>query len=200
MLRAVEEAAFSSTDLRRGRALARTAAVGSISVDAGVAIAAVSEGDEAFTVEAALPVLDEGAAATFVELVAAQSGLVGHLLSGQLPHEFVEAVEEAGVELLPAGGELGAACSCQGWLDPCPHALAVWTQLAWLTQSDPFVLTHLRGLSRERVLRELHELTTSRTGAADETGERYSLLVAQEAAEQAQRMVERFGAGEFEGW
>ena len=48
-------------------------------------------------------------------------------------------MEEAGVELLPYGGELGSACSCDAWLDPCPHALAVLTQLAWLIQVDPFV-------------------------------------------------------------
>ena len=27
--------------------------------------------------------------------------------------------EEAGVELLPFGGELGSACTCERWLDPC---------------------------------------------------------------------------------
>ena len=93
-----------------------------------------------------MPVLDAADAAAFVELVAAESGRIGALLAGQLPHSFVEAVEEAGVELLPYGGELGSACSCDAWLDPCPHALAVLTQLAWLIQADPFVLTHLRGL------------------------------------------------------
>ena len=34
----------------------------------------------------------------------------------------------------------------------------LFQQLAWLIQADPFVLTHLRGLSRERVLRDLHRL------------------------------------------
>ena len=109
-----------------------------------------------------VPVLDDSDAAAFTELVAAESGRIGALLAGQLPHALVEAVEEAGVELLPYGGELGSACTCDGWLDPCPHALAVLTQLAWLIQADPFVLTHLRGLSRDRVLRDLHRITTPR--------------------------------------
>ena len=170
VLRAVEEAAFGDKELRAGRALARAGAVGAITVEEGRAVAAVTEGQDAFTVEVTVPALDAGDAAAFTELVAAESGRIGALLAGQLPHSFVEAVEEAGVELLPYGGELGAACTCDSWLDPCPHALAVWTQLAWLIQGDPFVLTHLRGLSRDRVLRELHRLTGPGTPAGSVHG------------------------------
>ena len=166
VLRAVEEAAFGEKELRAGRVLARAGAVGAITVDDGGAVAAVTDGHDAFTVEVTVPVLDRADAAAFVELVAAESGRIGALLAGQLPHAFVEAVEEAGVELLPYGGELGSACSCDAWLDPCPHALAVLTQLAWLIQGDPFVLTHLRGLSRERVLRDLHQRVRRQTGDA----------------------------------
>ena len=158
VLRAVEEAAFGEKDLRSGRALARSGAVGAITVTEGGAVAAVTDAQDAFTVEVTVPVLDDTDAAAFTEIVAAESGRIAALLAGQLPHAFVEAVEEAGVELLPYGGELGSACTCDAWLDPCPHALAVLTQLAWLIQADPFVLTHLRGLSRERVLRDLHRL------------------------------------------
>lgn len=162
VLRAVEEAAFSAGDLKAGRSLARSGAVGSITVGEGTALAAVKDGHDAFTVEVTVPVLDDSDAAAFTELVAAGSGRIAALLAGQLPHAFVESVEEAGVELLPYGGELGSACTCDAWLDPCPHALAVLTQLAWLIQVDPFVLTHLRGLSRDRVLRDLHRITAPR--------------------------------------
>ncbi|UFN43060.1 SWIM zinc finger family protein [Nocardioides okcheonensis] len=204
VLRAVEEAAFGEKELRAGRALARAGAVGAITVADGSAVAAVHDGDDAFTVEVTVPVLDEGDAAAFTELVAAESGRVAALLSGQLPHALVEAVDEAGVELLPYGGELGSACSCDSWLDPCPHALAVLTQLAWLIQADPFVLTHLRGLPRERVLRELHRITRPRgapadpdgaAGAAGAAGDRGpdevdDLAVAEEAAARAARLLE----------
>ena len=209
VLRAVEEAAYTAADLKAGRALARNGAVGGIGVDAGSAVAAVTEGHDAYTVEVTVPVLDEVSAATFVEIVGAQSGRIGALLSGQLPHQFVEAVEEAGVELLPYGGELGSACSCEAWLDPCPHALAVLTQLAWLIQVDPFVLTHLRGLPRDRVLRDLHQLTVprepgpaARAGSGgdgladpdnegpDNEGEPDDLAIAQDAAERALRAMD----------
>ncbi|CAM3728673.1 SWIM zinc finger family protein [Nocardioides zeicaulis] len=196
VLRAVEEAAYGEKELRAGRALARAGAVGAITVSDGGAVAAVTDGDDAWTVEVTVPVLDGPDAATVTELVAAESGRVGALLAGQLPHAFVEAVEEAGVELLPYGGELGSACSCDSWLDPCPHAVAVLTQLAWLIQADPFVLTHLRGLPREVVLRELHRITAPRAGTATapEDGvpdEVDDLAVAEEAAARAARLLER---------
>jgi uncharacterized Zn finger protein len=210
VLRAVEEAAFSAQDLRTGKALARAGAVGSITVGDGEAVAAVTDGHDAYTVEVTVPVLDDGDAAAFTELVAAESGRIGALMAGQLPHAFVEAVEEAGVELLPYGGELGSACTCQAWLDPCPHALAVLTQLAWLIQLDPFVLTHLRGLSRDRVLRDLHRITQPRGStddpahsgsAADVPGRGESLddlVVAEDAAARAARLLQR--EQPFDGW
>lgn len=200
VLRAVEEAAFGEKELRAGRTLARSGAVGSITVEEGGAVAAVTEDQDAFTVEVTLPALDTSDAAAFTELVAAESGRIGALLAGQLPHAFVEAVEEAGVELLPYGGELGSACTCDSWLDPCPHALAVWTQLAWLIQADPFVLTHLRGLSRDRVLRELHQLTRPRALDRESPGDSRpsgnvddldDLAVAEDAAARAARLLEQ---------
>ena len=165
-------------------------------------MAAVTEGHDAYTVEVTVPVLDESDAAAFIELVAAESGRIGALLPGQLPHAFVEAVEEAGVELLPYGGELGSACTCDAWLDPCPHALAVLTQLAWLIQADPFVLTHLRGLSRDRVLRDLHRITAPREAPHPGPGSPRSpgpghdvevddLGVAEDAAVRAARLLEQ---------
>ena len=89
--------------------------------------------------------------------MAAEAGRVAALLAGDLPHTLVEHAEEAGVELLPYGGELGSTCTCDAWIDPCPHALAVMYQLAWLVEDDPFVLLHLRGLARDDLLARLHE-------------------------------------------
>ena len=199
VLRSVEEAAYSAEDLRRGRALARAGAVGAITVSDGAAVAAVGEGQDTFTVEVTVPVLDDSDASAFTELVAAEAGRIAALMAGELPHALVEAVEEAGVELLPYGGELGSACTCEAWLDPCPHALAVLTQLAWLIAADPFVLTHLRGLSRERVLRELHRIHQpqavgdgdSVAGVWDGPDELDDLVVAEDAAVRAARLLQQ---------
>ena len=203
VLRSVEEAAFSASDLKRGRALARAGSVGAITVSEGRAVAAVTDGQDAWTVEVTVPVLDDPDAAAFTELVAAESGRIGALMAGQLPLALVEAVEEAGVELLPYGGELGSACTCEAWLDPCPHALAVLTQLAWLIQHDPFVLTHLRGISREELLRGLHRISRPRgseaspagrspgdPGAQGDPDQLDDLLVAEDAAARAARLLQ----------
>ena len=158
-------------------------------------MAAVKDGDDAWTVTVSVPPLDDRDAATFVELVGAESGRIAAMLGGQLPHALVEACEEAGIELLPYGGELGSTCTCDSWLDPCPHALAVLTQVGWLLQDDPFVLLQLRGLSREAVLAGLHELavrSVGRDGGEDPgSGDPVAqdLAVAEDAALRAARML-----------
>lgn len=169
-LRAVEEAAFATAELKRGRAHARAGDVGAITVASGSFMAAVLDGGDAYTVTGSVPTLAAGDRSVLVELIAAESGRIGALMSGDLPHQFVESVEEAGVELLPYGGELGSACTCETWLDPCPHALAVLTQLAWLIQRDPFVLFQLRGLARDEVLARLHTLSRARPPSPDAAG------------------------------
>ncbi|UUZ61024.1 hypothetical protein [Nocardioides sp. B-3] len=119
-LRAVEEAAFSSAELKRGRAHARGGDVGAITIESGSFVAAVFDRDDAFTVTGSVPVLAEADQSVLVELIAAEAGRIGALMSGELPHPFVEAVEEAGVELLPYGGELGSACTCDALAGSLP--------------------------------------------------------------------------------
>jgi uncharacterized Zn finger protein len=156
-VRAVEEASYSSADLVAARAISRSGRIGQISVEPGRFVAAVEDERGLWAVLGTLPPLDPAAAETLVEAVAAEAGRVAALLAGDLPHALVEHAEEAGVELLPYGGELGATCTCEAWTDPCPHALAVMYQLAWLIEADPFVLLHLRGLPREELLARLHD-------------------------------------------
>lgn len=155
-VRAVEEAAYAEADLRKARTLARSGRIGQITVDDGRLFAAVVDGDDVWTVTASLPVLDDGAVDALVETVAAEAGRIAALLAGELPFSLVEHAEEAGVELLPYGGELETGCSCASWADPCAHALAVLYQVAWLLDGDPLVLLQLRGLDRDSLLARLH--------------------------------------------
>lgn len=195
-VRALEESAYGEADLRRGRALARQGGVGGIAVEAGSAVAAVTEqSGHLHTVQLRLPVLEEDACASLVEVVAAQVGRLGALLGGDLPHDLVEHAEELGVELLPFGGELDTSCTCEAWTDPCPHALALLSQLAWLVDADPFVLLHLRGMPREQLLAALHargQPGPPRPGAADAAQEPQdpALAVALDAAARAARILE----------
>lgn len=161
--RAVEEAAYSEAELRPGRAHARRGDVGGITVDGGQVVAAVRDGDDAWTVQVVIPELDEVTRKAFVEVVAAESGRIAELLAANLPHDLVEHAEELGVELLPYGGELAATCTCPHYLDPCAHAIGVLVQLGWLVDEDPLVLLAVRGLDRDALLAELHARATGTT-------------------------------------
>ncbi len=183
-VRAVEEAAYADDDLKRGRRLARAGRVGGITVEPGRFLAAVDEGDDVLTVSGGLPELDAVAVAALTEVVAAESGRIAALLAGDLPHTLVEHAEEAGVELLPYGGELVTRCSCEPWADPCHHALAVLQQLTWLIEADPFVMLALRGVGRDDLLARLHALTEQPDQVAGD------LDVAVDAARRAARVLE----------
>ncbi|WP_395658185.1 SWIM zinc finger family protein [Nocardioides sp.] len=187
-VRAVEEAAYADADLVAGRVLARGGRVGQVATEPGRFVAAVEDQHGVWTVEGSFPVLDPTDVDALVEAVAAESGRVAALLAGELPHGLVEHAEEAGVELLPYGGELGASCTCEHWVDPCVHALAVLQQLAWLVEADPFVLLQLRGLPREELLARLHARTEPGPGPVPEDDDA-DLDAAVEAALYAARLL-----------
>ncbi len=197
--RAVEEASYAEGDLRAGRTAARRGDVGGISVAPGSLVAAVREGDDTWTVEVAVPLLDDEQSRALVEVVRAETGRIAALLAGDLPLGLLEHAEEVGVELLPYGGELAATCTCSHYLDPCPHALAVLTQAGWLIDGDPLVLFALRGLDREALLAALHaaggagDPATEAVGAA---GLATDVEVAADAVLRARRLLEAFEAGD----
>jgi uncharacterized Zn finger protein len=154
-VRAVEEASYSDSDLHAARALSRSGAIGGITLDRGSMVAACFDRSDVWSVGATVPELDPVSRRAFVEVVAGESGHLAALLAGDLPYRLVEQAEEAGVELLPYGGELGASCPCGSWVDPCVHALAVMLQVAWLVDGDPWVLLRLRGLAPDDLQAEL---------------------------------------------
>ena len=194
-LRAVEESAYGERDLRGGRALARAGAVGGITVSPGRLLAGVVEDEDVWTVTVDVPVLGAESVAVFGELVAAESGRIARLLAGDLPLELAEHAEEAGVELLPYGGELAAECTCGAWTQPCRHALAVLLQTGWLVDGDPLTLVLLRGLPREELLAALHARTFEEPSfePADPDEE-----AAYDAAVRAQRLLDLLESGDDE--
>jgi uncharacterized Zn finger protein len=146
-VRAVEEASYAESDLHAARQLSRSGTIGGITVGRGSLVAEVHHRADVWPVGATVPALDAVSHGAFLGVVAGESGHLAALMAGELPHRLVEQAEEAGVELLPYGGELGAACPCGAWVDPCVHALAVMLQVAWLVDGDPWVLLRLRGLT-----------------------------------------------------
>ena len=152
-VRAVEEAAYAETRPAPGPQPGARRAVGGITVDAGSFLAAVADGRRGLDRRGGAAGARRGGRA------GAGRGGRGRGRAGSprcspasCRFALVEHAEETGVELLPYGGELDAACTCDAWLDPCPHALAVLNQLAWLVEADPLVLFQLRGLPRDELL------------------------------------------------
>lgn len=171
--RTLEEAAYGEQDLRRARALARRGAVGAIEVRTGGYLATVLDGDDVHTAQTQVRELTEVDQQLVAEVLASSGNRLAALRGGDLPLELVEALEEAGVELLPYAGDLGWSCTCRPWVDPCPHALAVGTQVGWLMQADPWVLLGLRGMPREDLL--------ARVQPSDDADVRTALVAAEEA-------------------
>lgn len=150
--RAAEETAYDDAQLLAARALARSGRLGGLVVDRGRFATGVSEEAGLWTVTGSVPPFGDDERQAFLEVVAGRAEL---LLDGELPHDLVEHAEEAGVELVPYGGELGTTCTCPGWRrasrhgGACEHALAVLLLLADLLDADSLVLLHLRGVTRE---------------------------------------------------
>ncbi|MCL8026782.1 SWIM zinc finger family protein [Nocardioides sp. BSK12Z-3] len=198
--RAAEEAAYGEPDLTAGRRHARTGRVGGLRLEPGRVTAAVGTDEALATVVVSVPLLDEADATALVEVVLAEPARATALLAGDLPHDLVEHAEEAGVELLPYGGELVCECTCRHWVDPCEHALAVLVQVGWLLEADPLLLWHLRGLPRARLLARVREarpvldaaqrsLEGAGEGAGEGSGEEPELDLAVDAAVRAQRFL-----------
>ena len=190
-VRAVEEASFAAADLVVARRLSRGGHVGQIMVEPGRFVASVEDGHGLWTVAGTVPVLDAPSLEALVETVAAEAGRVGALMRGELPHTLVEHAEEAGVELLPFGSELGGDCTCDAWTQPCAHSLAVLYQLTWLVEADPFVLFHVRGLPRDELLARLHEHTPRSASGSSEDPVDADLDLALDAALRAARALAR---------
>ena len=195
-LRAVEETAYDDAQLVGARALARSGRIGGLVVDAGAFAAAVEDEHGLWTVTGTVPPLDDEAVRAFLEVVATDHGAasagVDALLAGELPHDLVEHAEEAGVELVPYGGEVAAVCTCASWQDVCVHALAVLHQLGWLVDRDATVLLHLRGVPRDGLLARLRRSGGARADVGPDLDaiEVDEVEIAVDAALRARRLLE----------
>lgn len=179
-VRTFEETAYDEADLLAGRALARSGRLGAIMVLPSMASAVVDPGtDRAVMAQAKIASLPHEAWATFVDEAARESGHVAALEAGDLPGALVEDADQAGVEILPASGEIETACECDAWVQPCEHALALLYQLAWQLDADPYVLTLLRGHPREWILDEIESRLVAERGPAerDDAMQRAALLL-----------------------
>ncbi|MET8002726.1 SWIM zinc finger family protein [Nonomuraea glycinis] len=151
-IKALEDTSLDQILLQRGRAYAKTGQVGPITVSPG-RLAAVTE-DEYDTV-VHVEQLTDAAWERFLDQVAAKAGHIAALLDRDMPHDLVEAAEDAAVPLLPTVGDLEPRCTCPDWGHPCQHAAALCYQASWLLDADPFVLLLLRGRDERDLIEAL---------------------------------------------
>ena len=154
-VQALEDTSLDSDQLRKGRRYANSGQVGTITISPGRIAATVYSPDDTYEAVVQVDELSADEWSRFLDQVAARAGHIAALLDGEMPHDLVEAAADAGVPLLPGIGDLDPTCTCDGWELPCQHAAGLCYQVAWLLDSDPFVLLLLRGRSREDVLDQL---------------------------------------------
>ncbi|UOB14473.1 SWF or SNF family helicase [Streptomyces sp. HP-A2021] len=164
-LKALEDTALDSAQLRTGRRLARAGAVGAVSVRPGRLTAVVQDRDRtAHRADVLLAELSPGQWDHFLDMAVERAGHVAALLDREMPPHLVEDAAAAGVELLPGLGDLEPECGCGAW-DHCGHTAALCYQVARLLDQDPFVLLLMRGRDEATLLHALQ----SRSGAAAAT-------------------------------
>lgn len=180
-LKALEDAALDTEQVKAGRRLARAGAVGAVTVRPGRVTAVLRDRDgTAHRADVLLQRLSEGQWDRFLDIVAERAGHLAALLDHEMPPHLVEDAEAAGVELLPGLGDLEAECDCGAW-DHCAHTAALCHQMARLMDQDPFVLLLMRGRGEREVLDALQT-----RGMAREEEPQAAVASAQEGVDAAE--------------
>lgn len=148
-----QRARLDPNRLPRGRTYARTGAVGPLQVGPGE-VRAMVQGTRAqpYTVHLRVRELSGAEWDRAIAAIAARAAHAAALLDGELAPGIVEDLEQARISLLPSAGELGTACTCPDWANPCKHAAAVCYLVADCMDADPFTILVLRGRTREQTL------------------------------------------------
>ncbi|WP_369240430.1 SWF or SNF family helicase [Streptomyces sp. R21] len=151
-LKALEDTALDSQQVKAGRRLARAGAVGAVSVRPGRITAVVLDRDRtAHRADVLLQELSPEQWDRFLDMAVERAGHVAALLDRDMPPHLVEDASAAGVELLPGLGDLEPSCDCGAW-DHCGHTAALCYQMARLLDQDPFALLLMRGRAERPLL------------------------------------------------
>ena len=180
-LKALEDAAMDSAQVKTGRRLARAGAVGAVSVRPGRITAVVQDRDHtSHRADVLLQELSAGQWDSFLGMAVERAEHIAALLDREMPPHLVEDAAAAGVELLPGLGDLEAECDCGAW-DHCGHTAALCYQVARLLDQDPFVLLLMRGRGERELLDELQVRSVPPAEAAPRQEQAYEGVDAAEA-------------------
>ncbi|MFL5997009.1 MAG: SWF or SNF family helicase [Streptomyces sp.] len=167
-LRALEDAALDSGQVKTGRRIARAGAVGAVSVRPGRITAVVQDRDRtAHRADVLLAELSAEQWDRLLDMAVERAAHVAALLDREMPPHLVEDAASAGIELLPGLGDLEPKCDCGAW-DHCGHTAALCYQVARLLDQDPFVLLLMRGRGERALLRDLQDRSAAPVEEAPE--------------------------------
>lgn len=159
--------------LTRGRSYARSGQVLSLTIMPGTVTSRVQGSRRRpYDVVLSVPVFRDADWKRIIPALAGQATFTAALLTGQLPQDIDDTLQELGVSLFPASRQLKTECSCPDWGNPCKHAAAVCFLLAEQFDSDPFALLALRGMDRQQLLAEIsaQRLSDAEIGTAEAVG------------------------------
>lgn len=143
--------------LARGRIYARQGQVLSIEIVEGVVRSQVQGSrPRPYDVTIRVKELTEKQWHEVLSVLSGQALFVAKLLAGQMPQDIEQVFTQARLSLFPhKRGDLHTNCSCPDEANPCKHIAAVYYLLGEEFDRDPFLLFRLRGLDREKLLRQL---------------------------------------------
>ena len=91
-----------------------------------------------------------------IAFLSSKASCVSKLLMNEMPDNIEETFAEFGLHLLPYNSkDFDTDCSCPDWSNPCKHIAGVYYLVASEIDNDPFLLFELRGLSRDKLHKEL---------------------------------------------
>ncbi len=108
--------------------------------------------------------LDDVRWETILRTIAADPQLTAAVITGDLPVDLHGRSVALGCSLAPERRELGADCSCPDWHEPCRHVGALVVLVSELISSDPWLLTMLRGRTRDQIVEEVRSLRADLRG------------------------------------
>ncbi len=108
--------------------------------------------------------LDDSRWETILRTIAADPQLTAAVVTGELPVELHGRAVALGCSLAPERRDLGADCSCPDWHEPCRHVGALASLVADLITGDPWLVTMLRGRTRDEVIETVRRLRADQRG------------------------------------
>ena len=162
------EALESFTDsgrLSRGRSYARNGKIKSHHITKGIITAQVRGSVNPYFGVYTEPLYDTEISLTpissknwqkAIAFLSSKASCVSKLLMNEMPDNIDEILAESGLHLLPHNSkDFHTDCSCPDWSNPCKHIAGVCYLVASELDNDPFLLFELRGLSRDKLQKEL---------------------------------------------